>query len=296
MITPKNCYTLATLIIFIGFKKIYMCIYENGSCIAASVNLDGTEYKKLKKIDDIYNGGCYAYGSGKIYYTLDYKLYSIDVDGKNEKKITDFKIYNLRVFGENVYFTREVDENIGNIYTLKENGIVEITNSPGYVLNITENYMYFYMLDNKKVYRYDQETSSSEAIIHGGYTEYLFTDDFYAVSYAENDEENAGIYIIPIGGGSKTQVSSFNGSCMSYRDGYIYFINSSKLNYLYRVKIDGSGEECISEEFVFDYDTLNISGKWLYFFSDSDYDRVYRADTESLYVECIEFEDIAVVG
>ena len=35
-------------------EKILLCVYENGTSAVASVNIDGTDYKTLEKIDDIY--------------------------------------------------------------------------------------------------------------------------------------------------------------------------------------------------------------------------------------------------
>ena len=83
---------------------------------------------------------------------------------------------------------------------------------------------------------------------------------------------------------------------MAYYDGYIYYINDSKLNYLYRAAIDGSSDECVMEDYIYDIDTLDVVDQWLYFFSAGDSDRIYRMNMEDLYIECVELEDIAIVG
>ena len=50
------------------------------------------------------------------------------------------------------------------------------------------------------------------------------------------------------------------------------------------------------EDYIYDIDTLDVVDQWLYFFSAGDSDRVYRLNMEDLYIECVELEDIAIVG
>ncbi len=285
-------------------ENIYLCVYDNGNSYISIANIDGTNYRVLKQIDDIYYGGCYGYTEKAIYFTEDFLLYRMDRDGKNVERLTDFPVYNLRTGPEYTYFTWEMDGSIGSVYKVKngENEYTEITTGAAYVLKVEQHYMYYYMLGNGKVYRYDQQSFTSSSVIHGGFTEYVFPEgeSFYGVSYGVTDEEEEsqeeGIYIIPDGGGQKTQISKNCGSCMAYYDGYIYYINDSKLNYLCRVAIDGTADECIMEDFIYDIDTLDIVDQWLYFLSAGDSDRIYRLNMETLYIECIELEDIGIVG
>ncbi|MBE7091839.1 MAG: DUF5050 domain-containing protein [Clostridiales bacterium] len=282
--------------------RFYLCIYEQGKSISASVKVDGTDYVEYKTIDDIFFGGCYGFLNGNIYYTKDFKLYRMNEEGKNSIKITDFPIYNLRLNSEYVFFTKDVNGDIGNIYKLKnsENDFVEITKEPAYVLDIIGDNAYYYMLSSGTVYCYDAKSGLAEAIIYGGYTDYLFNpqEDINVISYtiASEDENVGGIFTMKSTGGEKTKISSYSGKCMVLNKEYIYYINVDQLNQLYRVKIDGTNEECVSEEFVYDYISLDIVGEYLYFLSDSDYDRIYRINLSDLTQECVEFEDIAIVG
>ncbi len=281
-------------------EKIYLCIYEQKNSYIASANIDGSNYVQHEKIDDIYLGGGFAFSGEYIYYTKDYFLYRWDKKGNNTR-ITDFEIYNLRACDEYVYFTRDVSGEIGNAYRL-DNGKtepVEITNTPSYIIDCYDNVAYYYVLGNKNAYCYSAETGSAKAVVYGGYTDYLFEKqlDFYAVSYTvEVGTDDDGIFIIPSGGGAKRQVSENSGKCMAYYNGYIYYVNATKLNYLYRCSVDGLVDECISEEFVYDYDKLDIVDNYLYFLSDSDYDSIYRVNMDDGKVECIEFEEVSIVG
>ena len=282
--------------------RIYVCVYEKGRSVIASLKVDGTDYRELKAIDDIYYGGAYGFTGEYLYYTKDFMLYRMDVDGKNEIQLTKFPIYNLRVGEDYIYFTREVDENIGNLYKIVngEDSFIEITKSAAYVLHVEGDLAFYYVLDNGNVYRYNAKDGTSEPVVFGGYTDYLFAENenFYAISSTIEDEEESfnGIYTVPAGGGKKKQVSSNSGRCMAYYNGYIYYVNVTSLNQLYRCSLDGLTDECLSEEFVYDYDTLDIVGNYIYFLSDSDYDRIYRLNMDSCHVECIEYDDISVVG
>jgi hypothetical protein len=278
--------------------RIYVCVYEGGSIIA-SLKVDGTDYKVHKNIDDIYFGGCYGFLDGYIYYTQDYKLYRLDSNGANNTRITDFKVYNLFLSGKYVYFTREIDGSIGNVYKLinGQNNYTEVTNSPAYVLDVKGDTAYYYMLQNGTVYEYDGVSGSARSVIYGGYTDYLFTDEGYYVSYTlENDSAEEGIFFIPFGGGEKKKISDNAASLMVKHGDYVYYVNVMSLNQLFCVKADGTDEKCIAEEFVFSYTALDITDGYLYFLSDSDYDMIYRASLSNGDTECIEYEDIAIVG
>ncbi len=282
--------------------RFYLLVYENNQCVSASVKVDGTDYIEYKTIDDIFFGGCYSFLNGYVYYTKDFKLYHMDKDGKNAKKITDFPVYNLRAQGDYVFFTKDINGDIGSIYKLKngETDFVEITKEPAYVLDIIGDKAYYYILSNKTVYCYDIINGKSQSIIYGGYTDYLFSpqNDFNVISYTIESDDDAvgGIFTLKSEGGAKTEISKNSGKCLTYHNGYVYYVNVDQLNQLYRVKLDGTNEKLVSEEFVYDYTSLDIVGEYMYFLSDSDYDRIYRINLNDLTQECVEFDDMAIVG
>lgn len=283
-------------------EKIYVCVYENNQSIVASLDIDGTNYKQLKIIDDIYYGGCYGFSGEYIYYTQNFMLYRMNLDGKNQIQLTDFPVYNVRVGEDYIYFTRELSDNIGNLYKMVdgEDSFIEITTSAAYVLAVNKETAYYYVLNNGAVYKYNAKQGTSEPIIYGGYTDYIFNEEagFYGFSSTiERDNETFdGLYIIKTIDGKKTQISQNSGKCMAYYNGYIYYINATVLNQLYRCSLDGTVDQLVSEEFVYDFDTLDIVGNYLYFVSDSDYDRIYRLNMDTQKTECIEFDDISLVG
>ena len=215
-------------------ETILLCVYEKGSSAVASVKIDGTGYKTLEKIDDIYLGGCFGFAGEYIYYTKNFLLYRMDILGKNKTKITDFPVYNLRTGDKYSYFTREIDESIGTAYKIEngKNDFVEITKESAYVVDVQAKYAYYYILKNGTVYKYEPASGTAEAVVFGGYTDYLFCEEeeFYVFSSTveKEDESISGIYKVPAGGGAKEQLSSNSGRCMAYYNGYIYYVNVTK--------------------------------------------------------------------
>ena len=208
--------------------RFYLLVYEEDKCVSASVSVDGTDYKKYKAVDDIFYGGCYGFLNGYIYYTKDFKLYRMDKDGKNSEKLTDFPIYNLRAEDDYLFFTKDINGDIGSIYKLKngETDFIEITKEPAYVLDIIGDNAYYYMLSNKTVYCYDVINGTAQSIIYGGYTDYCFSpeNDFNIISYTiESDIDTVGgIFTLKSTGGPKTEISKNSGKNLTYHNGYVY--------------------------------------------------------------------------
>ena len=278
--------------------RIYLVFYSKKGSQLASVKLDGTDFKIITVIDDIYYGGCYGFTQKAIYYTKDFCLYRYDF--QKSHKVTDFEIFNLTVGEDYTYFTRDLDGDIGNVYKLKTGSdtAVEITREAGYVVENSGSRAYYYILANGKLYEYDALSGTSEAVVYGGYSDYVIFEDGYVVSYSletENDE-NLGIFIVKKEGGNKIKLSSSQGTSMVIVGDYLYYVNVSKVNMLYRVKLDGTEEECVSEEYVYHYMPIDVVGEYIYYYSDSDYDRIYRLNVSTLQGECFEYEDIAIVG
>lgn len=285
--------------------NIYFVSYDNGDSYYCSIKIDGTQYKKILKIDNIYYGGCYDYINGIVYYTKDFKLYRMKNDGSSKKKITDFPIYNLRAGKQYAYFTQSVNDTIGSVYKVSHDGedSQKITKSAAYVLNITDQYAYYYLIDNGFVYMYNHETGESTSITHGGYEEYLFVEDegFSCVSYTQSDQSEeeqpkTGMYIIPYQDGTKQKISDDNASKMAYYKGYIYYVNESSTFELYRIKPDGTGRQLITDDYINEVEQLDIFDDWIYYFSENDEGRIYRVSVEDMTRKCIQIEDIGVVG
>jgi len=57
------------------------------------------------------------------------------------------------------------------------------------------------------------------------------------------------------------------------RDGWLYFMNYSDKNALYRIKPDGTGETKVSDDMAY---YLNSYGDWLYYCNGSDNNKIFK--------------------
>lgn len=277
---------------------IYFVTYESNKSYACRVGINGMDFRRFLEIDNIYDGGCYDFGGGYIYYTKDYKLFRMDLEGNNRTQLTDYPIYNLRAGSQYAFFTQDINDDIGPAYKIAHNSTdpVKVTSAAAYVLDIQDDMAYYYMLDNGYAYQYDQYTGKAESIAHKAYEEYLFMPQ-QGILCASYTEEETGMYILPLGSEEQVRQISEEDSAarMAYYDGYIYYINKSSLSELYRIRPDGTGREVISEDYILDTDSLDIFDGWIYYFSDGDEGRIYRLSIDTLKAQCIQIEDIGIV-
>ena len=159
-----------------------------------------------------------------------------------------------------------------------------------------EQTVYYYLLDSGYCYAMDEHTLQSWSIAHSGYQEYLFIEELGIALCSFTDDENSGIYSIPLQGGERQKIADDKAGRMLYYNGYVYYINMSDLYALYRMKPDGSEREAMTNDMISDLDDLDPVAGWIYYFSETDDGRIYRINTEDFYTECIEYEGIGSIG
>lgn len=70
-----------------------------------------------------------------------------------------------------------------------------------------------------------------------------------------------------------TNANISNGGMSVMRDGWLYFMNYSDKNALYKVKTDGTGEVKVSDDMAY---YLNSYGDWLYYCNGSENGKIYK--------------------
>lgn len=88
---------------------------------------------------------------------------------------------------------------------------------------------------------------------------------YYALTFSLDDQ--TGIYRYDIKSGKNILITSDCPDSMIVFEGYIYYtLESSKAtNSIWRIKIDGSGKQCLYENCIYDLGTFNICDGMLYF-------------------------------
>lgn len=81
--------------------------------------------------------------------------------------------------------------------------------------------------------------------------------------------------IIPEGGNTSGNLA--NGGVICEKDGWIYFLNSSDNEKLYKINVDDSGMTKISDDSPL---FINVEGDWIYYSNNNDQNKLYRVKTD----------------
>lgn len=274
---------------------VWYVAYKNGISTVYKIKTDGSGKTKLADIDNIHNGGYYAYTDRLIYFTHNGCLYTMDKNGKGRTQITKSAICNLVAGDDGVYYTDYANQNYGAIYYVGngDNEPKQISNESGYALDFTDGVLYYQLYSNGFCYAFDQKTGSSVSVAHLGYEDYCFSPQtgYIFASYL-SDDKDAGIFRIDPSTGTRKLICSDRAERMLYCDGYVYYINDSALYSLYRVSVEGEDRQCLTDTMTSSSALLDIVGDWLYYFNDDDESRIYRINIKTLKSHCIELESI----
>ncbi len=262
---------LATATI-VGFLAVF--VYSSGRTYY------NTEDEVGNTSGNIYNGGLFCEQGGRIYFSndaADGKLYVMDLDCSNIKKIYDDKAVFINADDNYIYYvrannTRENSRgslmmfyNTG-VFRLNFNGrgLLAFTGNPGAYLTLHGNYIYFQRYDANiglYLYRYkingkDERlllkdavvpvTVQNDALLYTGYAEDHNIDALDLKSFTSHTRI-AGNIAYPI-----------------YMDNYIYYINMDDNYHIYRMNLDGSNPELVIKKSCSTYNITN-DGKYLFY-------------------------------
>lgn len=251
---------------------------------------------KLKKIDpackelwciDNFNGSDLIYDNNNIYF-LDsnrylYKLNSID--RKAAKINSKTKFYNYTINDDYIYYT---DKNIGNIYKSKLDGTESKLIYKGKCKNIIINGNYIYYEDlslmdkekdmdkvHKRICRVNLNGKGNKILCEDDWS--IITDTYYNIYEGSIFYADSNGYLCSMkNDGSKILILT-NDKCSNINvyKGYVYFINESCNNELFRIKTDGTDEKKISGKCI----NVNIINKWIFYY-DNNERKEYRTNLD----------------
>ena len=272
---------------------VWYVAYKSGVSTVYKINIDGSGKTKLTDMDDVHNGGCYAFTGQTIYFTVNGCLYAMDASGKGRRQITKSRICSLIAGDDGVYYTDYANQSYGAIYYVG-NGDDEpkqISSESGYALDFTGSVLYYQLYSNGFCYAFDKNTGKTVSVAHLGYEDYCFSSqtEYIFASFLSEDKD-AGIFRIDPSTGTRKLICSDRAERMLYHDGYVYYINDSALYSPYRVSADGQDRQCLTDTMTSSAALLDIVGDWLYYFNDDDESRIYRINLKTLKHHCIELE------
>ena len=118
---------------------VWYVAYKNKSSHLYSIKTDGSNKRLLSVIDNIFDGGYYAYSSKCLYYTFGGCLYRMSLDGSGKQKLTDYRVCNLMADDSCLYFTKYQNQEYGNVCRLFHDSAEpeDISRSSGYAVDVT---------------------------------------------------------------------------------------------------------------------------------------------------------------
>jgi hypothetical protein len=228
------------------------------------------------------------------------KLYRVKVDGSDEMKVNDLRVYGLNENKGRLYFS-DLNQNY-RLSSSKLDGsdIKVINNDMVSDLLFVDGWLYYlnhsdsgreYRIkgnDKEKVISVPKATplSSSETEsmmvgstnsnrLSGGY----FTKHLNYLIFVGQSETMNGMYRIDLTNpeAAPIQISIDHARNLNTWKDWIYFINESDYSGIYRMKADGSDIQIVLDQSV---GNLIIYGNWMYFLNHLDNQRIYKAKVD----------------
>jgi len=246
---------------------------------------------------NIYNGGLFSEYGGRIYFSNDQDggaLYVMNSDLSNARKLRNDKAVFINVDDNYIYYikandSRESDAgqmmfyNTG-VYRIKKNGseLMAFTSKPSSYLTLKGNNVYFQRYDlgtGLSLYRYQIDGSLERKLVKEAVIPVHIADNEL---YFTASSEGQGINKINLK--SFITYPAYDGSysCPIFRDGYIYFIDISDDNKIYRMNMDCTDKLLLVDGRCSSYNITN-SGIYLYYqLDDGDNSGIYRLKLDTM--------------
>lgn len=228
---------------------------------------------------NIYNGGLFCEKDNKIYFSNNNdggSLYSMNSDGTQVKKLSEDKAVYINVDHNNIYYSKACDtkQNTDFFTMLNNTGVYRIdhfgsqlkafTGDPGAYLTLVGNYLYFqsYNVDDGTcLLRYHIDATKDRLLVKDSVIPIgVWNNSLY---YTGNPKDNSINMVDLSSFTSRTFVKGtyaypiFNGN-------YIYYIDTSKRDRIYRMNRDGSNPKLLVDKKCSTYN-ITASGKYLYY-------------------------------
>ncbi len=251
---------------------------------------------------NIYNGGLFCQQDTTIYFTNDYDdgaLYSMNSLCENMNKISVDKAVYINSDDRYIYYVKadsllensskaNMRYNNGGVYRMNNNGtfLKNITSNPASNLILFGNYLYYqqyYVPDGMSLARTKLDATDNRILTHSSAIPYTVQDGTFYY-YPLNKPQIKGILL-----DSFTTHVKYKASYqypIAFGD-YIYYINPSDKNYIYRMKKDGTDPTKLISESCATYNITN-TGKYLYYqVGNGKSNRISRLNLETMKKETV---------
>lgn len=226
------------------------------------MRLDGTEMQEV--CSD--KAACLTVSEGWIYYCKedsDNNIYKVRVDGTERVKLNSYHSNCLTVVGDWIYFRNF--RYYSRMYRMKTDG--------SEVQRLTSNAAWGYFWHDGSIYHI--ESRSGEVIYRADFNQEgaevtklnSSASDYICIAdgwlYYVNRGKQNYIYKMRLDGSENQQALDVRARRLNYADGWLYFTDMDENQKMYRARADGSEISLVADiELCID---INISGNWLFF-------------------------------
>ncbi|MEN2775002.1 DUF5050 domain-containing protein [Acetivibrio clariflavus] len=201
-----------------------------------------------------------------IFYTSNDGIYRVKNDGSKLEKISDILAHTLTVYGDNIYFSSNY-ENQEGLYKADLNGknAIRIYNKAVNYFSIYKNNIFFSNIDdNYCLYKIatdgsnlEKVRSSNKDIIISTGTFDIFNGELYFTN--ESLENESYLFKLNIDTNNLTKLSKIEATTIKVFNQYIYLYHPSYNGRLYRLNITGKNlEEIFSDTKEYRNELVNI--------------------------------------
>ena len=212
------------------------------------------------------NNGETAIKGDRIYFSNDEdesKLYSMNTDGGDMKKLSDSRAIYINVVGNRVYFTND-DYFICTIKTDGSDFITLNNNQSSYIQVVGDDIFYVNGDDDDRVYTIKSDGSGRKKLSDDTDVWSMNVVDgriYYCIG-----DERQGYYIHSMNtdGSSKQKLCDDDSNSIIVVGDWVYYIHYETPNNaaIYRIKTDGGSRQKLTDGVGF---AFNVVGDWIYY-------------------------------
>lgn len=243
---------------------------------------------------NLLNSGLFCENNGKIYFANPYdgnKLYCMNDDLSNPKKLTDDRVSYLNSAGDYIFYTRRNDlleSDLDAALSMSTTGLFRINTSgrniyklyddPTQVVCLYGNNVYYQHYDQKKgleLYSTKIDGSEESRIVAEAAAPYAVFDNKIYYTGWDNDHY---IHSISINGLGSRVIYAGNCTSLTIHGDYLYFMNMEQDYSLCRVPLDGSSVETIVNQHLATYNISEDGTSIYYQVDDGTNNGLYKLD------------------
>lgn len=255
--------------------------YVIGTC-----NLDGSNYQA----HDQMIVGTFQYLYGNLYYQTEEGLVRTN-SRCTQKKVLDTRTPASTAFLGGYLYCTYADENTTsasleriNLETAESEVLV---NSECFLMGRGELGVYYLMRSDSILYFMNGETKRTEKMVFTPYAEYVI-NDLTGMAYCAGDETSGKLVAHNMHTGDKRTLNSYYCTNLVLTDQYVYFINGSDNNFLYRTALADGKTELVTASVPLSGRIYAVNG-YIYYTSPNERSRIYRIDEQTLERVCIHY-------